>query len=69
MKTHKVVDIKITYEPEHMNEGEEVEIEKIVNSFLESIKGRRGLKVKAKKHEVAVQTMIDDYGMGFEDQF
>ena len=61
MKNHKVVDIKITYEPEHMENTEE--FEKKINSFLDSIKGTKGAKVSAKKHNVAVDVMLDEYGL------
>jgi len=61
MKNHKVVDIKITYEPEHMESIDE--FEKKINTFLDSIKGTKGAKISAKKHNVAVDVMLDEYGM------
>ncbi len=61
MKNHKVVDIKITYEPEHMENMEE--FEKKINDFLENIKGTKGAKVSAKKHNVAIDVMVDEYGL------
>ena len=61
MRNHKVVDIKITYEPEHMENIEE--FEKKINTFLESIKGTKGAKVSAKRHNVAVDVMLDEYGL------
>jgi len=61
MKNHKVVDIKITYEPEHMDGIEE--FEKKINTFLESIKGTKGAKISAKRHNVAVDVMLDEYGL------
>lgn len=61
MKNHKVVDIKITYEPEHMENIEEFESK--INAFLDSIKGTKGAKVSAKKHNVAVDVMLDEYGL------
>ncbi len=61
MKNHKVVDIKITYEPENMENMEE--FEKKINAFLDSIKGTKGVKASAKKHNVAVDIMLDEYGM------
>ena len=61
MKNHKVVDIKITYEPENMENMEE--LEKKINEFLDSIKGTKGVKISAKKHNVAVDVMLDEYGM------
>lgn len=67
MKTHTVVDMKITYEPEHMSEEQEKDIETTIQNFLESIKGRRGVSIRAKRHNVAVQNMIDEYGMSLEE--
>ncbi len=61
MKNHKVVDIKITYEPEHMNDMEA--FEKKINDFLDDIKGTKGAKVSAKKHNVAIDVMVDEYGL------
>ena len=61
MKNHKVVDIKITYEPEHMANMEE--FEKKINAFLNDIKDTKGAKVSAKKHNVAVDVMLDEYGL------
>ncbi len=61
MKNHKVVDIKITYEPENMENTEE--FEKNINTFLDSIKGTKGVKVSAKKHDVEVDIILDEYGI------
>lgn len=61
MKNHKVIDIKITYEPENM--GDAQGLEEKVEKFLESIKGTKGVKIKAKKHNVAVDIMLDEYGL------
>jgi GH25 family lysozyme M1 (1,4-beta-N-acetylmuramidase) len=61
MKNHKVVDIKITYEPEHMTNMEE--FEKKINAFLDNIKGTKGAKISAKKHNVAIDVMLDEYGL------
>ena len=61
MKNHKVVDIKITYEPENMENMEE--FEKKINIFLDDIKGTKGAKVSAKKHNVAIDIMVDEYGL------
>lgn len=63
MKNHKVVDIKITYEPENMGSGEEAKLEEVINAFLENIKGTKGAKVSAKKHNVAIDVMLDEYGI------
>jgi len=61
MKNHKVVDIKITYEPENMDNMEE--FEKKIENFLKDISGTKGAKVKAKRHNVAVDVMLDEYGL------
>lgn len=63
MTNHKVVDIKITYEPENMKEGEEVELEEKIEAFLKDVQGTKGVKVKAKRHNVAVDVMLDEYGI------
>ncbi len=61
MKNHKVVDIKITYEPENMENEKEFEAK--IEEFLNSISGTKGVKVKAKRHNVAVDVMLDEYGL------
>lgn len=63
MTNHKVVDIKITYEPENMKEGEEVGLEEKIEAFLKDVQGTKGVKVKAKRHNVAVDVMLDEYGI------
>ncbi len=67
MKTHTVIDIKVTYEPEHMNKEQEKEVEGKIKEFLDSIKDKRGVKVKANRHDVAIQNMIDEYGINLEE--
>jgi len=64
MKNHKVVDIKITYEPENMSNMEE--LEKKINAFLDGIKGTKGVKIGAKRHNVAVDIILDEYGIETE---
>ena len=64
MKNHKVVDIKITYEPENMENVEEFEAK--IEEFLKAVSGTKGAKVKAKRHNVAVDVMIDEYGLEIE---
>jgi len=61
MKNHKVVDMKITYEPENMENVKDLEDK--IEKFLESIKGTKGVKIHAKRHNVAVDIMLDEYGM------
>jgi len=61
MRNHKVVDMKITYEPENMESVEEFEAK--IENFLQSIKGTQGAKVQATRHNVAVDIMLDEYGM------
>lgn len=63
MKSHKVVNIKITYEPENMTDGEEVKLEEVIDAFLENIKGTKGARVSAKRHNVAIDVMLDEYGI------
>ena len=66
MKNHKVVDIKITYEPEIMSENDRQELEDKISAFIDSVKGRNGAKVLAKRHNVAVDIMLDEYGIEIE---
>ena len=61
MRNHKVVDMKITYEPENMENVKDFEDK--IEKFLHSIKGTQGAKVQAKRHNVAVDIMLDEYGM------
>jgi len=61
MKSHKVVDIKITYEPEHMDNIEELEAK--IDKLLNDVKGTKGVKISAKKHHVNVDVMLDEYGV------
>jgi hypothetical protein len=66
MKNHKVVDIKITYEPESMSEDERQELEDKIAAFVDGVKGKKGVKVLAKRHNVAVDIMLDEYGIEIE---
>ncbi len=61
MRNHKVVDIKITYEPENMSNVKDLESK--VEKFLESIKGTKGVRIQAKRHNVSVDVMLDEYGI------
>lgn len=64
MISHKVVDIKITYEPEHM--ADMTALETKIEKFLNEIKGTKGVKISAKRHDVAVNIMLDEYGVDLE---
>ena len=63
MKSHKVVDIKITYEPENMCEGKQKELEEKLDALLNELKGTKGAKVRAARHNVAVDLLMDEYGL------
>ncbi|MCK9257115.1 MAG: hypothetical protein M0P02_03485 [Sulfurospirillaceae bacterium] len=63
MESHKVVNIKITYEPAKMDDAQQKELEDKIASFIEAVKGRKGAKVLAKRHDVAVNIMLDEYGI------
>lgn len=63
MTNHKVVDIKITYEPENMSEGKQSELEAKLEALLAELKGTTGTKVRAERHNVAVDVLMDEYGM------
>ena len=64
MISHKVVDIKITYEPEHMEDMATLETK--IKNFLNEIKGTKGVKISAKRHDIAVTIMLDEYGLDME---
>ena len=66
MKNHKVVDIKVTYEPETMENGNAQELEEKIEAFLKDIQGTKGVKVRAKRHNVAIDVLLDEYGMEIE---
>ncbi len=61
MKSHKVVDIKITYDPEEIKSEEE--LDKKIKEFLDSLKEQECIKVKAKKHVVEVDYLPDEFGL------
>ena len=66
MKNHKVIDIKITYEPENMEGVSQEELENKLEALLSEIKGTKGAKVQAKRHNVAVDVLLDEYGYDSE---
>ncbi len=61
MIDHKVVDIKITYAPESMSNVSE--FEKKLDDFLDQIKGTKGVKIRAERHNVEVDVMLDEFGL------
>ncbi|MBE0495302.1 MAG: hypothetical protein IBX45_02705 [Campylobacterales bacterium] len=63
MKNHKVVDMKITYEPDNMTADQVKELEDKIAEFIEFIKNNEFTKILAKRHNVAVDIMIDEYGI------
>ncbi len=63
MKSHKVVNMKITYEPDNMSEEQVVELEDKIADFIEFLKNNKFTKVLAKRHNVAVDIMLDEYGI------
>ncbi|NLC28009.1 MAG: hypothetical protein GX780_04465 [Campylobacteraceae bacterium] len=63
MENHKVVNIKITYEPGKMDASERKDLEDKIANFIEGVKGRKGTRVLAKRHDVAVNIMLDEYGI------
>lgn len=63
MRNHKVVDMKITYEPDNMSEEQVKELEGKIAEFIEFVKNNKFTKVLAKRHNVAVDIMLDEYGI------
>jgi uncharacterized alkaline shock family protein YloU len=39
------------------------ELEAKIDSFLNGVKGTKGVKISAKKHDVHVDVMLDEYGV------
>lgn len=67
MKNHKVIDIKITYDPSSLEGLSEAELNEKVESLVNLIKKTEGAKVKAKRHIVATEVIYDEFGVGIED--
>lgn len=67
MKSHKVIDLKITYDPENLVGITEEEINLDVEALINKIKKAKGAKIKAKKHVVATEVIYDEFGVGIED--
>jgi len=61
MKNHKVIDIKITYDPEIV--GDEKEIDEKIKTFLDDLKSKNGVTIRAKRHKVELDYMPDEYGL------
>ncbi len=61
MNNNKVIEIKITYNPEIIDNEKELD-EKIKN-FLNNLKSEKGVTLKAKRHKVELDYMPDEYGL------
>ncbi len=61
MKNHKVVDIKITYDPDIIEKEEN--LDKKIKDFLEDLKAEKGVTIRAKRHKVELDYMPDEYGL------
>jgi hypothetical protein len=61
MKNNKVIEIRITYNPEEVENEESLNDE--IRKFLEEIKSKQGVKLKAKRHIVELDYMPDEYGL------
>ncbi|NPA73258.1 MAG: hypothetical protein GXO12_00945, partial [Epsilonproteobacteria bacterium] len=58
MKNHKVIDIKITYDPELIKDEEA--LDKKIKEFLDEIGSNEGVKIKAKRHKVELDYLPDE---------
>ncbi len=61
MKNHKVIDIKITYNPEVINNEEE--LDKKIQEFVNDLKSQKGVTLRAKRHKVELDYLPDEYGL------
>ncbi len=61
MKNHKVIDIKITYDPELLSDEEE--LDKKIKDFLDDLNSHEGVTIRAKRHKVELDYMPDEYGL------
>lgn len=61
MKNHKVIDIKITYDPELIDDEER--LDQKIKDFLEDLKAKKGVTIRAKRHKVELDYMPDEYGL------
>ena len=61
MKNHKVIDIKITYDPDILENEEQLDAQ--IKSFLDDLKSKKGVKIKAKRHKVELDYLPDEFGL------
>ncbi len=61
MKNNKVVNIKITYDPDLVED--EVAINKKIKEFLEELNSLSAVTVRAKRYKVEIDYMPDEYGL------
>ena len=61
MNNNKVIEIKITYNPEIIEN--EKELDNKIKNFLDNLKSEKGVTLKAKRHKVELDYMPDEYGL------
>ncbi len=61
MNNNKVIEIKITYNPEIIEN--EKELDKKIKNFLDNLKSEKGVTLKAKRHKVELDYIPDEYGL------
>jgi len=61
MKNHKVIDIKITYDPDLIKDEKALD-EKIKNC-IDDIAKDKEVKIRAKRHKVELDYLPDEYGL------
>ena len=61
MNNNKVIEIKITYNPEIIEN--EKELDKKIKNFLDNLKSEKGVALKAKRHKVELDYIPDEYGL------
>jgi len=61
MNNHKVIEIKITYDPKTIKNEEE--LDKKIKNFLDDLKSENDITLKAKRHKVELDYIPDEYGL------
>lgn len=68
MKSHKVIEIKVTYIPEDLKAVSQDVLEAAINASVADLKSMGGVKVTTKKYDVEVRVSVDEYGIDLETE-
>lgn len=68
MKSHKVVELKITYIPDDLKAVSQDVLEAAINATIADLKSMGGVKVSVKKYDVEVRVSVDEYGIDLETE-